>query len=166
MVCFLKLPISYAGQADLFINKVKPDRRFVMRRAIMTFTATDRGTSIWGRMIPFWSNFYKSYPDNPALIRGSIQTAQAPLLLGSLPCSPSAILCIANVNNSDAPTSPLTFVLQKHCYIPSNWQWFHVMWQTEKPRATAASFRCQMKAVTFIYSRDDIHKYWFTVPTS
>jgi len=86
----------------------------------MTFAATDRGTSIWGKMILFGSNFYKSYPDNPALLQESKQAAQTPLLLGSLPCSPSAILCIANVNNSDAPTNPLTFVLQKHCYIPSN----------------------------------------------
>lgn len=59
----------------MFINKVEPDRHFVMRIAIMTFAATDRGTSIWGKMILFGSNFYKSYPDNPALIQESKQAA-------------------------------------------------------------------------------------------
>ena len=132
MVFFLSQSISSAEQADLFINKGAIDRRFVMRTAIMAFTATDGGTSIWGKMILFWSNFYKSYPDNSVWRDTREQPASIPLLLGRLPCSPSAILCITNVNNSEAPTNPLTFVLGKHCYMLSNWQWFHVTWQKRK----------------------------------
>lgn len=46
MVFFLSLSIPYAGQADLFINKVEIDGRFVTRAAIMAIAAPDGGTSV------------------------------------------------------------------------------------------------------------------------
>lgn len=46
MVFFLSLSVSYAGQADLFINKVEIERHFVMSIAIMAIAAPDGGTSI------------------------------------------------------------------------------------------------------------------------